>query len=827
MITPPQWLTPGNLGSYSESHSFYLNPLVLSFTGASNGAVFYSTVVSLLNGQLPPGLFYTRTGTYELTIFGESNNLQEDLNSEFTFRVSSQGYVADQTFFLTLTADIPAPSWDLQPEFLGYKRQLATSVFNLVATTTTVYPVIYSLPSPTAAESIMPASGVLSVSNAAALGNHFVSVAANVLASSRTTVLQYTVVADNTPPAWITPAGVVLQTEPDVFVSFQFKVFDASGTASTFAFSGPVPSGYILTSQGLLQGTAPLGNQVQSFDITATNDFGTATRSFDIIVNSLVNNTISWKNDHDDLGSQNDGAFYTWDIGAASTASVVLTYEVTGGWLPRSLTITPETGVLQGFIDFHVKTHSYTWQITASDGFNTLTRDMTLTVVSSHGDQFATMTLPVTGYLKQAVIEQNFTSYPALAETYLPVLTVVDGLKYSNNILPLLQTASNWLHQLDVQMGNLQVDSGTLYRNVFDSERGAAAIAQAPGGSMPPETILNMRRAWIQEPGFISQGSGTGAEFFAEVDLEQGSITAVNIINSGEDYYYSPEIAIQGTGSGAQTQAYIGVMSANITTSSNNWSVGNTFVLDVGEYISPAVGNVTAVSNGMISTVTWQSPGLYTLAPRINPVITSLGQTVGVDPVWGISFVDVTDSGTGYNTQTQVQIDNQEMLPAGTSIWQSRMPVAPAPAITTPLAADRVAGRIWQTITLVAQTQGQQWLGGTTYDQDTLSWDHGATTFQDWQQPTYTFWDGDATIFDQGLTVWDHEQQPVGTVATWNQLTINAATTWSEVYPQMFTRENPWRGSDTRTDWLVNMTSLQLSGNNQVNFGNLNVSPWL
>lgn len=826
MITPPQWLTPGNLGSYSESHSFYLNPLVLTFTGASNGAVFYSTVVSLLNGQLPPGLFYTRTGTYQLTIFGESNNLQEDLDSEFTFRVSSQGYVSDQTFFLTITADIPAPSWDLQPEFLGYKRQTAASVFNLLATTTTVYPVTYSLPAPTAAESIAGASGVLTVSNAAALGNHFVSVAANVLTSSRTTVLQYTVVADNSPPVWITPAGVILQTEPNVFISFQFRVFDASGTASTFAFSGPVPDGYTLTSQGLLQGTAPLSNQVQSFDITATNDFGTTTRSFDVIVNSLVNNTISWKNDQNDLGRQNDGAFYTWDISASSTASVVLTYQVSGGWLPRSLTITPETGVLQGFIDYHVKNHTYIWQITASDGFSTLTRDMTLTVVSSHGDQFATMTLPVTGYLKQAVIEQNFTSYPDLAETYLPVLTVVDGLKYQSNILALLETASSWLHQLDVQMGNLQVDAGTLYRNVFDSERGAAPLAQAPGGSMPPETIVNMRRAWTQDPGFISQGSGIGAEFFAEVDLEQGSITAVNIINSGEDYYYSPEIAIQGTGSGAETQTYIGVMTANITTSSNNWSVGNTFVLDVGEYISPAVGNVIAVSNGMITTVTWQSPGLYSRAPRINPVVTSLGQTVGVDPVWGISFVDITNPGTGYDYDTKVEIANQEILPAGTSVWQPRMPVAPAPEITTAVAADRVAGRIWQTITLVLQTQGQKWLGSTTYDQDTLSWDNGATTFQDWQQPAYTVWDGDETTFDQGLTVWDQEQQPVGTVATWNSLVINATTTWSEVYLEMFTRDNPWRQSDTRTDWLINMTSLQLSGNNLVVSGNININQW-
>ena len=279
------------------------------------------------------------------------------------------------------------------------------------------------------------------------------------------------------------------------------------------------------------------------------------------------------------------------------------------------------------------------------------------------------MTLPVTGYLKQAVIEQNFTSYPQLGETYLPVLTVIDGLKYANNITPILQSASNWLHVLDIQMGNLQVDNGSLYRNVFDSEQGAAPIATAPGSSQPPQTLVNMRRAWEANPGFITAGSGTDAEFGALVDLEQGTIYAVNIINTGENYYYSPSIKFQGQGTGAQAQSYIGVISANITSSSNNWSVGDTFELAVGEYISPAVGNVTAVINGVISSVSWTSAGLYTIAPRLNPQISYLGQTVTVDPTWGVSLVDMTNQGQGYNYETQVLIDNLEVLPPGTNTW--------------------------------------------------------------------------------------------------------------------------------------------------------------
>ena len=820
MTTVPQWLSTADLGSFSESHSFYLNPLVLTFIGANNSGVV------LLNGSLPGGLFYTFTATNAISIFGESNNLTEDLVSEFTFRIYSDGYVADQTFFLAITANLPAPGWDLQPDFIGYTRQAVATVFNLFATTSTIYPVVYSLPAPSLDESINATSGALTVSNNAPLGSSSVVVAANVLTSSRTTTLQYTVLADNSAPAWITPLGVVVQTLPGFYVSQQFLVFDATGPASTFAFIGPEPSGYTLSTGGLLQGTAPLSNQVQSFAVTATNSWGTATRSFDIVVNTLVNTTITWENDLNNLGNVNDGAFYTWNIRATSTANVILTYQVTGGWLPRSLTITPETGILQGLIDYHVKNHVYTWQVTASDGFNTLTRNMTAQVVSSYRDQFATVALPVTGSLKQAVIQQNFSSYPLLGSTYLPVLTVIDGLKYANNITPILQSASSWLHVLDIQMGNLQVDGGTLYRNVFDSEQGAAPIATAPGSSQPPQTLVNMRRAWEANPGFITSGSGTDAEFGALVDLEQGTIYAVNIINSGKNYYYSPSIKFQGLGSGAQAQSYIGVISANITSSSNNWSVGDTFELAVGEYISPAVGNVVAVINGVISSVSWTSAGLYTIVPRLNPQISYLGQTVSLDAVWGISFVDMTAQGQGYNYQTQVLIDNKEVLPQGTNAWQAKMPMAAAPAQPLTRASDRVQGRIWQTITLQLQTQGQKWLGSTSYDQETLSWDSGATTFQDWQQPTYTFWDDDNTIFDQGQTVWDHEQQAVGTAWTWNLLEINSATTWSQVYQQLFTRENPWRRSDTRTDWLVNLTSLQLSGNNLIVSGNINVNPW-
>lgn len=817
MTTIPQWLTTSSLGSFSESHSFYLYPIVLTFIGAPN------SVVTLLNGSLPAGLFYTRTSTTTITIFGESNNLVQDLASEFTFRIYSDGYVADQTFFLDITADIPAPSWDLQPDFIGYKRQVVSSTFNLVATTDTVYPITYSLPSPGTGESIGTSSGILTVTNAATLGSHSVIVAANVLTSSRTTTLQYIVLADTAAPAWITPSGVVVETEPGTYVSWQFEVFDASGPPSTFAFSGPAPSGYILNTTGLLQGTAPLTNQVQSFAITATNTWGNTTRSFDIVVNTLVKNTITWLNNNNNLGNVNDGAFYTWSIAAVSTANVVLTYQVTGGWLPRNLTITPETGILQGFVDYHVKNHVYTWQITVSDGYNTLSRNMTLQVISSHRDQFATMTLPVTGYLKQAVIEQNFTSYPELSETYLPILTVIDGLKYANNISPILQSASNWLHQLDIQMGNLQVDNNVLYRNVFDSEQGAANIAVGPGGSLPPETLVNMRRAWKNSPGFITSGSGTGAEFAADVDLERGTIYSVNITNSGENYYYSPDIKFQGSGSGAQALVYIGIISANIISSSNNWSIGDTFELAVGEYLTPAIGNVTAVSGGNITTVSWESAGLYTIAPRLNPQITYLGQTVQVDPIWGISFVDMIEQGSGYNYQTQVMIDNKEILPAGTSTWQARMPMAPLSNQVATRVSDRVQGRIWQTITLQMQTQGQKWLGSTSYDQETCTWDNGFTTFQDWIQPTYTFWDNNNTIFDQGLTVWDYEQQGGGTVQAWNLLEINSSTTWSQVYQDLFTRENPWRKSDTRTDWLINLTSLQLSGNNLVVSGNINL----
>ena len=106
MTTPPQWLTDSNLGSYTQSYSFYIKPIVLTWSAAS------IVTVGLLNGTLPDGMYWVQTGTSEISVFGESAALDADLSSEFTFRVSDQnGLIADQTFFLTITALIPAPSW--------------------------------------------------------------------------------------------------------------------------------------------------------------------------------------------------------------------------------------------------------------------------------------------------------------------------------------------------------------------------------------------------------------------------------------------------------------------------------------------------------------------------------------------------------------------------------------------------------------------------------------------------------------------------------------------------------------------------------------------
>jgi len=501
MTTVPQWLTDGNLGSYSQDTSFYLNPIILTFASAE------ASSVGLLNGSLPQGLYWVQTDTYQVSIFGESYILDDDQNYEFTLRaVSNLGLICDRTFFLTITALIPAPIWHYQTVFLGYQRQNTATKFTVQAYTSTKYPISYTLLSAPAGSAINSTTGEISIPAIDDWGLSVpVVVKSTVLQSSSSAALYYDLLAFTSQPGWLTPAGEILQIGPGEYVEYLFQAYTTNGPACTFTFSPPFPAGYTLSSGGLLQGVAPVTEQIQNFTVIATNVNGTTAGTYSILVTRTLNSTLAWTSTVFDFGSINDGSFYKWKISATSSYKNILHYSITGGWLPNSLTLVPELGLIHGFVDFHAIDHTYRWEISVTDGVSTIVGEFSLSVLASTGNQYAEILMPVTGTLKQNILDQTYNSYPETTYISDPVMSLISGLKY-HNMKSILDPIQPWLQTAQLQLGNLQIQGNILYRNAFDIKNGADLYSDGPGGQTIPQTLQNIRQVLRDKIGFIGDG---------------------------------------------------------------------------------------------------------------------------------------------------------------------------------------------------------------------------------------------------------------------------------------------------------------------------------
>lgn len=818
MITPPQWITNSNLGSYAQSYSFYINPILLTWTAQS------TTSVGLLNGSLPDGMYWVKTGFSEISLFGESSALDADISAEFTFRLQDQnGLIADQTFFITIQALIPPPSWQDQDTFLGYQTLGTNQSFVLTATTTSNFPIVYSLIGAQAGQSIDATTGVLSLTPAAALlGPPInVTVRATTGPSHRDIVVQYQAVRASDPPYFITKPGEVVVTGPGEYVEYLFRGYSPNG--SNLTFTGAVPANYVLSSHGLLQGFAPQSNGVQTFNITITNVYGSRTQSQQITISNAINYQIQFRNTTSYLGNLQAGKFYQFDLGATSTYSNSISYSVSGGWLPPNWNLTPDLGVLQGFLDYVVVPRQFHWEISATDGVNTVTQEYYIDAYSLYLSQSAEFLLPVTGQLRTQLQDQTLQNYVTTTDFSDPALSIIAGIKYNNNISELLQPAEKWLTSQSFILGNLQVVGNTLWRNVYDHQLGANAVVTGQsGGTMYPQSLENLRRAWSQL-GFISDGDGTGAILQPDIDLEIGSIAAVNVYVSGSSYRYPPDIVIRGTGNGAVLQSQLGVVQAIVESSSNGWSVGNTIIFETGVHNQPANLVVSGVNvNNYITSLDIQQPGLYSQTPIGHKVYQESDRQVTILAQWGIAQVDVLAAGSGYNADTRLYVTGTEQLPDDQESWQPQIHIASVDPLAPQGTQDNLPQRVWATNHLVIRTQGLAWQGSTSYDNQTTSWDGGSCTFQDWIQPSYTIWDQDHTTWDNELTTWDHQIAAGSTYYKFLQLDLDSLS-WQQVYDALYSSDYADYRSDTQVDWLVNMPTFSLNAHNAIYTGNIAV----
>ena len=157
-------------------------------------------------------------------------------------------------------------------------------------------------------------------------------------------------------PVWITTSGSLGIIPENNFYQFQFDAYNPGGGTLIFLhISGQLPPGVSLTKTGMLQGvpvvvgaTNPV-NRTYEFSIRAKNPTNQITdNTFSVTVSNIIPPQITPRTTG--LGDYFDGSFFNLQLKATEVdPSVILTWTLTAGSLPKGLSLSP-TGLISGFI---------------------------------------------------------------------------------------------------------------------------------------------------------------------------------------------------------------------------------------------------------------------------------------------------------------------------------------------------------------------------------------------------------------------------------------------------------------------------------------------
>jgi len=639
-MTPPIWITPSDLGSYIETYSFNVTPVVISFAAAKG------SVVTRLNGSLPDSLRWTQQNN-TVVITGESANIRTDVLGQITWRITdTQGQVSDRTYIIAITPVQNAPSWIGQLQFLGYTASNGTSTYTVVAHTDTATTILYSIPefTPPAGISINSQSGVITY--AAPSVTYDVTTAFTVRATTGTLYsdLPVTITVLTVPhaPAWVTHSGLIAEAFENQFVEVPIAAYDSSGSAinysvvsSTPAFPFTLLSNSAVSNQAVIYGSLPVlyTTTVYQFAITATSINGASTRTFDIIANpNSIGALLYWKNTSADLGTVLDGRFHTFDVSAVSTTYTVV-YSIVGGILPRTMSLNRSQGFIAGFMEFQIRDRDYFFDVQADDGLQIIQRRFKVTVRQGVKAPYMGITIPLEGYLKDiyynyvgTVINSNWVpnSNSTPQEILLtPYVQLINGLDYAiDNPAAAMNFANLHLYTSEVMIGavtNVNVSPSTtlFYSPILDNTQGANSsltqVANAVATSTDTVSVTNGSVTFYTDSRTTAAASIVYGTQLKIVDANnptiwmQGPVTFINVY----------ELTIDSTltsGAGA----------------CSNWNI----------YFAPVYPpSLENIRNDLIAGMGWVTAGAGSGA--------ELQATVDIVTT-GISSVNVINPGSGY-----------------------------------------------------------------------------------------------------------------------------------------------------------------------------------
>lgn len=858
----PIWNTQPYLGSFSQDTSFDIQPIILGFSAG------IGTQVTLINGELPAGLKWLNPpGATYVLINGVASPSPQTISGRFTFRISqTNGSIADRTFSIDLTPIPVAPDWSQQQSFLGYQDNLSSSTYVLKALPPPGEHVSYNLLSTPPGQMTIDQSTGLLTYNANVITTDFTAIF-NVRASSYTASsdidLSIGVVAAPFSPQWITSAGAL--NNPDTgnnefvggdFVEIKLEAVDVlDGNVSYQLVSAPGGFPFVLGETGLLFGRAPdvINITTYVFEVVASSPNGSSSRSFTIqVVPSSQAGLLAWITEPD-LGSIVDGRYVEIDVKARTRRdSGTITYSVIGGLLPPHLMLEKTKGTLIGYCEYHPVSRFYWFEIQADDGVQKIVRQFRIEVINRYADQFFGAYIPFAGTLKaanQADVSNLSVRAPG-SETFYRVekIPATPYLNIINGVITGYETPdqiaariSPWLHTLGLSFGRAEstpadsLGSSVIYRNINCSQSGtnlrvySSAVYNTnvqTNGMIYPTSIENLRRSIAQDLVFVNGGSGNGLEISPILDWSDGGLQEVIVLNSGQDYKSKPQITVTGSGQGAMVDPILGLVDLVVTDAGQGWTAGDTVDIPGNDPVRRAnVRVMTTGTNGSVSTIEIIDEGDYrqiSSSPRL--VVKKGTASMEIKPIWGISRVDVIESGSGYQCGIGFNTKGGEILPDWQDSYFPAIEIGSMPFFVAPLAASLLNteegsfwGSPWTPSYMVWTWQGLRWIGKTTFDESWTSFDGGLTNFQETEDPRITVFDQQLEVFDGGLTIFDYvDPLEYDLFQLWGGTLIDGGTTPFDLYSTVFDVLRPRKTSKTLVSRWITMNPRIYSGNNAV-----------
>jgi hypothetical protein len=841
----PLWLSPSNQGTFPESYSFDLHPVTLRFAAVDPARV------RLINGSLPAGLSWRVSGQ-SVVITGESLGIDEPQTSTWTFRLTNpNGTVSDRTFRLALEPAPVLPSWANQAQFLGYVGSGMQAMFRVRATGPTGEIPTYSLVEPIAdGLSIDAVNGLVTYQAPTVSSDTTTALTVRATLPDGSADLQFGILVLTIPhvPVW-TSDFTSTSVAQGQHLSLDLQAFDPSGAQITYSiYSAPADFPFFLDADGLLYGKAPRvteDRQWQATILASSINGGSYLYLTILVTKNNAPGVLVWRNESTELVDAEDGRRACYDIGAVSSRTVTVKHGIVGGQCPPGMILDKIQGQLVGYLDYHPTDKDYWFDVTATDGVDTLTRKIYMRVKATRAYQFASIDVPIWGDLKDrwlsvnnfvmtktsmtpnVSVQSSFFAQPSLSLIRGLDSTILDPEEIIADVMPALSQM-----RLSIgSVGNVVIDdqdNSLIYRNVIDPQQGAATIAEnssVPPLAVRPPSLENLRGAFADACGFATGGLGEGAAAMALVDPERGEISSIKVVAPGSAYVYVPQISIKGSGRGARAAAHMRVVDIRIVDRGEGWVLGESVFLDTGLVRRPAELVVSGVTptGGLLSLLIVDG-GSYQQVPIGKRFIENQsGNIASLSISLGVDAIEVIDPGIGYQQETlQVMIGGMEIL-EDQDVWSPRLPMA---LVTAPFRdlvlynsqltnGPTLDGFIWQVGDLIHSIEGLYWQGTTSFDGDLVSWDGSTTRFQEILEPRETLLDQGDCSFDLADTTLDRGPMIRSDArANWGRTLIDDGMTAFDFYATIFDANVAPTESTTKIKRLIKLWKPQISGYN-------------